>query len=348
MIETLFTQLLGASAPIQLAAMPGVVTPTLVSAVAEAGGVGMLATPLMSSELLEQVLDDVTARTSGVFGVNFLVPFLDPECVAVAARKSRLVEFFYGEPSSELVERVHALGALASWQVGSLAEAVAAEHAGCDLVVAQGTEAGGHVRGQTSLVPLLSQILDVLNVPVVAAGGIATGRDLAAVLACGASGARIGTRFVATAESGAHPFYVKALIDASAADTCVTEAFCGMWPNAPHRVLRSAIKAAEALSEDIIGETRLGGQSIPVQRFSVIGPSIETTGHVDAMALYAGESVANVRKVLPASEIVSDMVSGAEQALDRAAGSRRASRPIDAQKRSSAPPKKVLPACGKP
>jgi NAD(P)H-dependent flavin oxidoreductase YrpB (nitropropane dioxygenase family) len=318
MIETRFTRLLEATAPIQLAGMPGISTPELVSAVMAAGGVGMLPAPLMSAETLAKVLDDLTEKTSGALGVNFLVPFLDRQCVAVAARKSRMVEFFYGEPDPGLVEHVHALGALVSWQVGSLAEAVAAERAGCDLVVVQGTEAGGHVRGQMSLFPLLSQVLDVLSVPVVAAGGIATARDLAAVLACGASGARIGTRFVAAAESGAHPAYVKALIEASASDTCITEAFSVMWPNAPHRVLRSAIAAAEALSGDVVGETRLGPQTVPVQRYSVLCPTTDTTGQIEAMALYAGESVTNVRRVQPAAEIVSDLVSGARRALNAA------------------------------
>lgn len=134
MIETPFTRLVDASTPIQLAAMPGVSVPDLVAAVAGAGGLGMLPAPLMSPAALERALDEVSEKTSGAFGVNFLVPFLDPACVEVAARKSRVVEFFYGEPSAELVDQVHARGALASWQVGSLDEAVAAEHAGCDLV----------------------------------------------------------------------------------------------------------------------------------------------------------------------------------------------------------------------
>src|SRR3970282_171371 len=99
----------------------------------------------------------------------------------------------------------------------------------------------------------LSQVLDTVRVPVVAAGGIATARSLAAVLASGCGAARVGTRFVAAAESGAHPSYVKALLASSAADTCLTEAFSVMWPNAPHRVLRSAIAAAEALAEDVLG-----------------------------------------------------------------------------------------------
>jgi NAD(P)H-dependent flavin oxidoreductase YrpB (nitropropane dioxygenase family) len=207
-----------------------------------------------------------------------------------------------------------------SWQVGSLAEAVAAERAGCDFVVAQGTEAGGHVRGESSLLPLLSQVLDAVRVPVVAAGGIATSRSLAAVLACGAGGARIGTRFLASAESGAHPSYVKAVLAASAADTVLTEAYSGMWPEAPHRVLRSAIAAAEALADGVVGEVREGEQAIPIERFSVIPPTRTTTGHVDAMALYAGESVANVTSVQPAATILADLVSGAERLLGAAGG----------------------------
>ncbi|MGH0029312.1 MAG: NAD(P)H-dependent flavin oxidoreductase [Myxococcota bacterium] len=311
MVETRFTRLLGASAPVQLAAMPGVATPELVSAVAAAGGVGMLPAPMLSAEVLSQVLDGLREKAPGVFGVNFLMPFLDRDCVTVAARKAALVEFFYGDPDPTLVEHVHSHGALVSWQVGSLDEALAAERAGCDLVVAQGTEAGGHVRGTTSLLPLLSQVLDAVRVPVVAAGGIATPRDLAAVLACGAAGARVGTRFVAATESGAHPNYVKALLDATAADTCLTEAFSTMWPDAPHRVLRSCVAAAEASSDDVVGEVQMGDQGVPVQRFSVICPSRETTGNVQAMALYAGESVTNVNDIRPAAAIVAELVSGA-------------------------------------
>ena len=315
MITTSFTKLVGVTAPIQLASMPGITTPELVAAVADAGGLGMLGAPLMSAPVLEATLEQLSKATRGVFGVNFLMPFLDPACISVAARRARVVEFFYGEPDAGLVARAREFGALVSWQVGSLAEAAAAERAGCDFIVVQGTEAGGHVRGKTSLLPLLSAVLDVARVPVVAAGGIATARSLAAVLACGCGAARMGTRFVAAAESGAHPAYVKALLAASAEDTCLTEAFSGMWPNAPHRVLRSSIAAAEALTEDVIGEVSFAEQVIPVRRFSVIAPTSATKGHVDAMALYAGESVSNVNSVQPAADIVADLVGGAERLL---------------------------------
>jgi len=318
-ISTSFTKLVGVSAPIQLAAMPGISTPDLVAAVADAGGLGMIGAPLMPAPLLEAVLEQLSDRTKGVFGVNFLIPFLDLACISVAARRARVVEFFYGEPDAGLVDRARAFGALVSWQVGSVAEAAAAERAGCDFIVVQGTEAGGHVRGETSLLPLLSAVLDVARVPVVAAGGIATARSLAAVLAAGSGAARIGTRFVAATESGAHPSYVKALLASCAADTCLTEAFSVMWPNAPHRVLRSAIAGAEALTEDVIGEVRIAEQVIPVRRFSVIAPTLTTTGHVDAMALYAGESVTNVTCVQPAATIISELVAGAERLLREAA-----------------------------
>ena len=320
MIRTSFTKLVGAAVPIQQAAMPGIATPDLVAAVANAGALGMLGAPLLSAAALERALDEISAKTTGVFGVNFLMPFLDPECVAVAARRAAVIEFFYGDPQAGLVERARAGGALVSWQVGSVAEALAAERAGCDFVVAQGTEAGGHVRGEVSLLPLLASVLDAVRVPVVAAGGIATARGLAAVLASGAGGARIGTRFVAAAESGAHPAYVKALLAASAADTCLTQAFSVMWPNAPHRVLRSAIAAAEALTDEVIGEVRDPEQALAVPRFSVIPPTTATTGHIEAMALYAGESVTHVTAVQPAATIVAELASGAERLLRAAPG----------------------------
>ena len=108
---------------------------------------------------------------------------------------------------------------------------------------------------------------------------------------------------------------VNALVEASAGDTCLTEAFSVMWPNAPHRVLRSAIAAAEALGDEIIGEARYAGEVLAVHRLSVIAPSVTTTGRVDAMALYAGESVANVSSVQPAAAIVAELVAGAERLL---------------------------------
>ncbi len=316
MIETAFTKLVGAQVPIQVASMPSVSTPALVTAVARAGAVAMVGAPLMSPKSLERLLERLPRDTPGKIGVNFLGPFLqDPEMIAIAGRGAPIVEFFYAEPNADWVERARRGGALVSWQVGSAEEALAAERAGCDFLVAQGTEAGGHVRGTTSLLPLLSRVLDTVRVPVLAAGGLATARDLAGVLAAGAAGARMGTRFLASAESGAHPEYLRLVLAATAADTCLTSAFYKMW-DAPHRVLRSAIDAAEKLPDGVIAQFPNGEDGvIPVERFSVLPPTTETTGRVEAMALYAGESVANVHEVRPAAELVAEIAGGAERLL---------------------------------
>jgi NAD(P)H-dependent flavin oxidoreductase YrpB (nitropropane dioxygenase family) len=231
-VETAFTRLVGCRVPLQQAGMPQVATPELAAAVADAGALGMV----VPSENTAAMLEQVAARTSGVFGINFLVPFLDLAAMEAAASRARVVEFFYAAPAPGLVARVHEGGALAAWQVGSVDEACAAVDAGCDFVIAQGTEAGGHVRGELPLLVLLDQVLDHVEVPVIGAGSIGTARAMAAVLAVGAAGARVGTRFVASAESGAHPTYIEALLRAEATDTVLTTAFSVGWPGTPHRV----------------------------------------------------------------------------------------------------------------
>jgi NAD(P)H-dependent flavin oxidoreductase YrpB (nitropropane dioxygenase family) len=291
--------------------MPQVSTPELAAAVADAGALGMV----VPCEDTAAMLDQLAARTSGAFGINFLVPFLDMEVVEAAASRARVVDFFYGAPDSGVVGRVHEGGALAAWQVGSLEEGFAAVDAGCDFVIAQGTEAGGHVRGELPLLVLLDEVLDRVEVPVIAAGGIGTARGMAAVLAAGAAGARVGTRFVASDESGAHPDYVEALIRANASDTILTTAFSVGWPGVPHRVLRSCIHAADAFEGAVVGEQHLGGSVSPVPRLAPPPPSRSTTGAIEAMALYAGQSVGAVRTTEPARAIVAELVDGAERLL---------------------------------
>ena len=278
----------------------------------------MVAAVMLPPDLLATMLDPVTRPSDGAIGVNFLMPFLDGnEAVEVAASRARVVEFFYGEPDKGLVDRVHDGGALGFWQVGSVREALAAVDAGCDAVVVQGTEAGGHVRGEVSLFPLLGQVLDQVEVPVVAAGGIATSRHVAAALAAGASAVRVGTRFVATTESGAHPDYIEALLRAADDDSVLTDAFSVMWPDAPHRVLRSCITAAATYTGDLVGEERMGDEIVQIPRFAVPVPTRDTTGEIAAMALYAGESVGAVTSVVPAAAIVRELVEGAERFLGR-------------------------------
>lgn len=316
MLRTAFTDLVGCQVPIQQAGMAGVATPELAAAVADAGALGMVNLTMVPTDDVVIALDALVKCTTGTVGMNFLMPFLDRDAVEAAAGRVRVVEFFYGDPDATLVGLVHEGGALAAWQVGSLAEAQAALDAGCDFIVAQGTEAGGHLRGAVSLLPLLDAVLDAVDVPVVAAGGIGTPRAMAAALAAGAAGVRVGTRFVATREANVHPDYVSALVRASADDTVITTAFSVMWPDAPHRVLRSCVDAAEAVEGDTVGEMSMGVVRMPLPKFAVPCPTREITGTIEAMALYAGESVGAVTRVQSAGELVRELDTGAEALLE--------------------------------
>jgi NAD(P)H-dependent flavin oxidoreductase YrpB (nitropropane dioxygenase family) len=182
--------------------------------------------------------------------------------------------------------------------------------AGCDLIIAQGLEAGGHVRGAVGLLPLLADVLEEVTVPVLAAGGISSARAMAAVLAAGAAGVRVGTRFVATQESGAHPDYVAALLAASAEATVLVEAFSIGWPGAPHRVLSSAVAAAGAHPDEVVAMLQTGSGAQPIPLWFVSTPSREVTGHVEAMALYAGQGVGQVTEVVPAAQVVTELAEG--------------------------------------
>jgi NAD(P)H-dependent flavin oxidoreductase YrpB (nitropropane dioxygenase family) len=323
MLATRFTELVGCEVPIQQAGMGALSPPALVAAVSNVGGLGMLGTARLGAHTVQAVdalLDEVQARTDRPFGVNFILApevaaEMDPGCIELAARRARVVEFFWSWPDPEVVARVHAQGALVSWQVGSTAEAVAAAEAGADLVVGQGIEAGGHVRGTVGVLTVLDEILAAVDVPVLAAGGIGTGRALAAVLAAGADGARVGTRFVAAEEAEAHPDYVAALIAADAEDTVYSRTFIHGW-DAPGRVLRSCVTAAEAFADDFVGEVpSLDGSRVAFHRFEPDAITREATGAIEAMSLWAGESVGGVRCVETAAAILQELAGEAERLL---------------------------------
>ena len=305
-----FTDLVGCRIALQQAGMGGTATPDLAVAVAEAGALGMVAVPMAAPDAVAQTLDAMAARTTGAFGINFLVPFLDRASLEAAADKVRVVELFYDQPDAELVELIHKGGALAAWQVGSVDEARQAADAGCDLVIAQGVEAGGHVRGTVPLATLLAEVVGAVDVPVVAAGGIGTAEDAARAMAAGASAVRVGTRFLAAVEADVHPEYLARLIDAHAGDTTLGTTFSAMWPDAPHRALSSAVEAADAAEGDTVGEISFDGVTLPMARYSVLPPSRTTTGNIGAMALYAGESVGAVRGEQTAAEIVEELAAG--------------------------------------
>lgn len=317
MLPTRFTDLVGCQLPIQQAGMGGVAGPDLAVAVSAAGGLGTVALHTMPAPTVAATLDAMAQRTNAPLAFNVLMPFADRDAVEAASSRCQLVEFFYGGPDADLVGLVHSGGALAAWQIGSVAEADAAQDAGCDVVIAQGVEAGGHVRGRIGVLGLLSAVLDAVDVPVVAAGGIGSARAAAAAFAAGADAVRVGTRFVATQEADAHPAYTAALVDAQAEDTILTDTFSVMWPDAPHRVLRSCVEAVDALDDETVGEIQLAGASMPVLRRSVHVPTRATTGEVGAMALYAGESVTDVVGVVPAGDVVAEITTGAEELLRR-------------------------------
>jgi len=287
--------------------MGSVSTPDLAVAVADAGGVGTITALGMPTEVLVRMLTDMSGRTTGTLAANFLTNQIDRDAVAAAAEKVRIIDFFWADPDPSLVEIAHRGGALACWQVGSVDEAKAAVDAGCDWVVAQGMEAGGHVRGHTPLLPLLRSVLEAVTVPVLASGGIGDAAAFASVLGEGAAGARIGTRFVATDESGAHPDYKRAIVDAGSDTTEITDAFavCPLCATSPRaRVLRSCIEAVHRLDADEAGDAMLGGQRVTLAKGHGLPPGASATGHIDAMPMYAGESVAAIHDVVPAAEVI--------------------------------------------
>jgi NAD(P)H-dependent flavin oxidoreductase YrpB (nitropropane dioxygenase family) len=322
MLTTRFTELVGCTVPIQQAGMGSLANPRLAAAVANAGGLGLVSVGGGSPDWIARVLDEAQSLVTagaGAIGANVLLPEEEPPAtIEAAAKHARVVDFFWGDPDPALVAIVHGAGALACWQVGSLEEAAAAERAGCDFIIAQGIEAGGHVRGRIGLLALLDEVLDAVQILVLAAGGIGSGRAMAAALAAGAAGVRVGTRLVAAEEANAHPLYIRALIAARPEDTVYTEAFSYGWEHAPHRVLRSSVTAAEAFTGDIVGRRlRTWGEWADVHRFQSLPITAETTGTIEAMPMWAGESVGSVKRVQPAGEIVRELVGEAEQILRR-------------------------------
>jgi len=318
MITTAMTRLVGCSLPIQQAPMGPVSPPELALAVAGAGGVGTITSLGDSADRMQSRLEGFRSAGDGALAVNFLTADIDPAAVEVAAHHVRVIDFFWRDPDASLVAIAHRGGALVNWQVGSLAEARAAADAGCDMVTVQGIEAGGHIRGETALLPLLGAVLAEMQVPVLAAGGIADARALAAVLAAGAAGARIGTRFIASSESGAHPDYIAAVLDAGLAATEICDAFanCPLCAtSARARALRSAIEGANASDDETVGTETVGGEERPVPRHSGMPPHRTVRGQVGAMAMYAGQSVAVVTDVKPAGELARSITEGAERLL---------------------------------
>jgi NAD(P)H-dependent flavin oxidoreductase YrpB (nitropropane dioxygenase family) len=309
--------------------MAGAVGPTLAAAVSNAGGLGMLALWRADIETMRRQIRETRALTPRPFAVNLVLEFPQEERLAVCLDEGvRIISFFWRDPAS-LVPRAKAGGALVLHTVGSAIDAKRAVDCGVDIVVAQGWEAGGHVRGMVATMPLIPAVVDAVRpTPVVAAGGIADGRGLAAVLALGAAGAWIGTRFLASHEAAIHRRYQELLLRASETDTIYLDnLFDVRWPNAPHRTLRNeTVEAWEAAGRPASGRRPREGEVIatsrssgPIVRYQSYTPGPDVEGDIDALSLWAGQSVGLVSKLQPAREIVREIAEEARLILRQSA-----------------------------
>jgi NAD(P)H-dependent flavin oxidoreductase YrpB (nitropropane dioxygenase family) len=310
--------------PIIQAAMGGADGPALAAAVSEAGGLGMLALWHVKLEVLRETVRRTRTLTDRPFGVNLNLQWPQEERLNVCLEEGvPVISFFWGEPG-KLVERAHDGNAVVLHSSANAAEARRVVDQAVDVVVAQGWEAGGHVRGTVSTMSLVPAVVNaVAPTPVVAAGGIADGRGLAAALALGASGVWVGTRFLASVEANIHPRYQQLLLEATENDTYYSELFDVGWPNAPHRVLRNRTVAEwEAAGRPSPGSRPSEGEVIAtsptrgeVVRYQSFTPSPDTEGDIDALSLWAGQSVGLLSEVKPAAAIVREIVDDAQALL---------------------------------
>ena len=314
-MRTPVCDLLGTDQPIVLA--PMVAIPELTAAVSNAGGLGMFT--LTWSDDPAAVVRDTAALTSRPFGGN-LVLTSDHHARLDKALEAglRIVSFMLGDPS-DYTGQVHDAGGTVLATVGSAAEARRAVDAGADVIVAQGWEAGGHVSSQVATLPLVPAVVDAVDpVPVIAAGGIADGRGVAAVLALGAQAAWIGTRFLLAEEMPLHPDYRAALINAAETGPhWYPNLYDVGWPDAPHRALHNSTARTWEAAGCPPDQQRPGyGDTIarfasgePIVRYEPAPPMTGTTGDIEALSMWAGQGVALATRTQPAADIITELTS---------------------------------------
>ncbi|MEJ7568523.1 MAG: nitronate monooxygenase [Gaiellaceae bacterium] len=291
--------------------------PRLAAAVSNAGALGMLALTWVADAAA--TVRETAALTSSPFGGNVVLAWDQHARLENALEAGlRIVSLTWGDPGP-YVDRVHAAGGLVLHTVGSAEEAKRAVAAGVDIVVAQGWEAGGHVWGRVATLPLVPAVVDaVAPVPVLAAGGIGDARGVAAALALGAQAAWVGTRFLLAEETPVHEEYRRRLVAAVETDAeWYADLYDVGWPNAPHRALRNATADAwEAAGRPEPGSRPGEGEPIaahpsgePIVRYASEMPPEGATGDVEALSLWAGQSVALATRTQSAAEIVAELVS---------------------------------------
>ncbi len=316
-LHTPACDLLGCEVPIALAGMGGVARSELVAAVTRAGGFGFLGMVRESPALIREEIAKVRAATDRDFGVNLIPAATKPELLeaqiaAVIAERVPIVALFW-DLSADIVKRFRDAGMLVVCQIGSEREAEDAQVVGAQILIAQGVEAGGHVRGTTKLAKLLPAVIAAVDVPVLAAGGLSSGRDLVNVLSLGGQGIVIGTALLATTESFAHDYHKQRIVEAAPGATIRTDAFHVNWPSCAFvRVLENSVTRGER-GDPFSGNREAIGKECErtIWLFSTDSPLRSMTGDFEAMALYAGEGAGDIRSVMPAAERMEKIVAEA-------------------------------------
>jgi enoyl-[acyl-carrier protein] reductase II len=320
-MKTRLTEILGIEHPVMLAGMGGVSYADLVVAVSEAGGFGCLGASTMSTERMVAEITEVRERTDKPFGVDLLTAMpgdLVSQVEHVILGGASVFVAGLGVPS-EAVDLCHRHGVLVVSMCGKVAHAKRALDAGCDIVVAQGTEAGGHT-GLVATMPLVPLIVDAVGdrIPVVAAGGLFDGRGLAAALALGADGVWMGTRFIATPEARSVTGYKEALVGTAEDGTTISRAFSGKTM----RVVRNTYtEYFDAHPEELQPFPAQIGRSMRDGAFH-LGAGEETEDVDPDMECYpTGQGVGGIDELVPAGTLVTQIVDEAEAVLAKLAGS---------------------------
>ncbi|KAI3774586.1 hypothetical protein L1987_49145 [Smallanthus sonchifolius] len=308
---------------------PDISGPDLVAAVANAGAIGVLRAPDWESpDYLRDLIRKTKSLTTKPFGVGIILAFPHKENLkCVLEEKVAILQLYWGQVTKDMVVEAHQAGVKIVPQIGSFEEAKLAADAGVDAIIVQGQEAGGHIIGQEALISLVPRVVDLVGsrgVPVIAAGGIVDERGYVAALALGAQGACLGTRFLATQESYAHPEYKKKLVEMS--ETEYTNVFGrARWPGAPHRVLKTSFflewrnlpNHENEANQPVIGRSTIHGMEKEIRRFAGTVPNKTTSGDIESMVMYAGESVGLIEDILPAAQVVKRLVEGAQSLIQQ-------------------------------
>jgi len=319
-MRTRLTELLGIEHPVMLAGMGGVSFSELVSAVSAAGGFGCMGASTMSNEQMAAEIAAVRRTTDKPFGVDLLTAMpggMTEQVKIVIEGGATAFVAGLGVPT-DVVDLCHPHNVIVVSMCGKVEHAVRAVDAGCDLVVAQGTEAGGHT-GQVATLPLVPQIVDAVGdrVPVVAAGGIFDGRGLAAALALGADGIWVGTRFIATPEARGVLGYKEKLLESREDQTTVSRAYSGKTM----RVVRNRFTDHyEAHPEELKKFPEQLGVAYGGGAMHLGGDSFTDGVDVDKECYPAGQGVGGITELVPAGELVGRFVAEAEAVLDRLSG----------------------------